>query len=136
MKMAEEREELRQLFAQAYLYEPEYTDAELEEMEREEAARLAEPVVEERDRTVDTWWCQCDGCRVMDTQKECLCCTESDIFQVMLENGPSPYTCVVENPEFPPLITRGVLNMVFRLPRINWKKRPDPQGENGTLSIE
>ena len=51
-----------------YLYEPEYTDEELREMdaERERASVETAPTgaaVENRDRTSVDWWCQCRECR-------------------------------------------------------------------------
>ncbi|KAK7158469.1 hypothetical protein R3I94_004937 [Phoxinus phoxinus] len=48
----------------------------------------------------------------------------------------SSYTCLTEDPEFSPLLSRSVLHVVFSLPRINWRRHPRPEGPNGTLSIE
>ena len=66
-----------------YLYEPEYTDEELREMdaERERASVETAPTgaaVENRDRTSGDWWCQCRECIKMQTDK-CFCCREWDL---------------------------------------------------------
>ncbi|KAK7148186.1 hypothetical protein R3I93_012490 [Phoxinus phoxinus] len=77
----------------------------------------------------------------MPTEVESICCNEWNIAMPKLQDDddidsiPS-YTCLTEDPEFSPLLSRSVLHVVFSLPRINWRRRPKPEGPNGTLSIE
>ena len=69
-----------------YLYEPEYTDAELHQMEIDRAERERvdrEVEVEDgatagaaRPRVADKSWCTCLNCDIMQTEVECYCCHE------------------------------------------------------------
>ncbi|CAM4597008.1 unnamed protein product [Leuciscus chuanchicus] len=44
--------------------------------------------------------------------------------------------CITEDPGFPPLLSRSVLEVFFYLPKVNWKGRPRPEGPGGTLSMD
>lgn len=138
-----------------YLYEPEYTDEELSEMdaqraERERATQEAAAAVENRDRISGDWWCQCGSCSPMQTEEECYCCKEWDLvipqmqeleldtsFQNLDVSGQSAsrVVCITEHQDFSPLLSRGVLETFFSVEKINWKKKPKPAGPNGQLSM-
>ncbi|XP_051963680.1 P2X purinoceptor 7-like [Xyrauchen texanus] len=130
-------EEEMHFYAQPYLFEPEYTDAELREME-EEAAAAAQTQGEAtvRQRAQDTWWCSCGQCMAMPTDEESLCCNEWDFARRPLENRTTARNCLTCDPEFAPLLNRSVLEVMFQLPSVNWKNRPRPQGPDGTLSVD
>lgn len=129
-------------FAQPYLFEPEYSDQELREME-EASAAAARLQASERQRSHQKWWCSCSKCCEMTTEVESICCHEWNIAMPQLQDAdediaesvPS-HTCLTEDPDFSPLLSRSVLHVVFSLPRINWRRRPRPEGPNNTLSIE
>jgi len=75
------------LFNEPYMYEPEYTDEELIEMDAKRSEREKKSVetaapgdaIENRDRTSGDWWCQCRKCIQMPTEDECFCCREWDL---------------------------------------------------------
>ena len=130
-----------EFFTQPYLFEPEYTDQELRAIE-EASAAAARLQASERQRSLQNWWCSCSKCCEMPTEVESIRCHEWNIAMPQLQDDdedidstPS-YTCLTEDPEFSPLLSRSVLHVVFSLPRINWRRRPRPEGPNGTLSIE
>lgn len=136
-------EEDLHFFAQPYLFEPEYTDEELRAME--EAPTQQQPLSQasERQRAMETWWCKCLHCHTMPTELESLCCTEWDIVMPQLEHVEhsademtSALQCKTEDTGFPPLLSRSVLDVFFHLPKVNWKRRPRPEGPGGTLTVE
>ncbi|CAM4555623.1 unnamed protein product [Leuciscus chuanchicus] len=47
-----------------------------------------------------------------------------------------PSRCITEHNGFPPLLSNSVLGVFFNLPRINWRRRPRPQGPGGTLTVD
>ena len=135
-----------------YLYEPEYTDAELHQMEIDRAERETvdrEVEVEDgatagaaRPRVADKSWCTCLNCDIMQTEVECYCCHEWDLIMPEMQNlsidediGGSA-ACITNNNDFPALLNAGVLRTFFHVPKINWKKRPRPAGPDGQLSAE
>ncbi|XP_038163456.1 uncharacterized protein LOC119798171 [Cyprinodon tularosa] len=139
-------EEEHEFFAEPFLYEPEYTDDELRYMD-EAAAAQAEPQTPlcYRRRASETWWCKCGNCQAMPTEEESICCVDWDLLMPPLEDlnistdeteSTSQRLCVTQNTDYPPLLTRGVLEMFFHVPKINWKKRPRPAGPNNTLSAD
>ncbi|XP_060793031.1 uncharacterized protein LOC132896311 [Neoarius graeffei] len=134
-----------------YLYEPEYTDAEIQQMEVERAEREREMVSREvegeaaaaRPRVTDNWWCTCFKCEVMQTEVECYCCQEWDLVMPRMQDisideeaDASASVCITNNKDLPALLTAGVLETFFHIPKINWKKRPRPAGPDGQLSAE
>lgn len=129
-------------FNQPYLFEPEYTDIELQEMEEAAAATQPQSQASERQRALESWWCKCNQCQAMPTEQESMCCIDWDIVMPQLEsldnadNGTSVFRCITEDPGFPPLLSRSVLEVFFNLPKVNWKRRPRPEGPAGTLSME
>ncbi|XP_041789086.1 uncharacterized protein LOC121627487 [Chelmon rostratus] len=138
---------------EGYLYEPEYTDAELYQMEVERAERereMASRDVEReigaaaaRPRVTDTRWCTCNKCEVMQTEVECYCCHEWDLVMPRMQDlsideeaGASAAVCIANNNDLPAILNAGVLETFFHIPKINWKKRPKPAGPDGQLSAE
>ncbi|XP_077081441.1 P2X purinoceptor 7-like [Siphateles boraxobius] len=136
-----------------YLYEPEYTDAELEQMdkEREEREREDREVVQSdagpttavaRGRMNDKWWCTCSNCEVMPTEVESYCCHEWELIMPQMQNlsidedANAPSVCITSNDVFPAMLNAGVLETFFYIPKINWKKRPKPAGLDGQMSAE
>lgn len=137
----EREDDSRDFEGNPYLFEPEYTDEELAEMDRrraaeeeEAAAAAAAAPANAPIRCEGDWWCGCGRCQPMATEDECLCCCESDVFRNVLHNTEA--RCVTATEEFPPLITPGVVRTFFHVPKINWKKRPVPEGPNGQLSAK
>jgi len=137
------------LFNEPYMYEPEYTDEELIEMDAKRSEREKKSVetaapgdaIENRDRTSGDWWCQCRKCIQMPTEDECFCCREWDLviphiteleldtsFQDLDVSGHSASRdrpmCITEHPDFPPFLTCEVLETFFSFDKINWKRRP------------
>ncbi|CAL9690980.1 unnamed protein product [Knipowitschia caucasica] len=128
---------------EAYLFEPEYTEEELAQMDHEREQRqerLQTEAIEERTRANSNWWCKCDCCEKMPNEIESLCCSEWD--QVLpsatgaivhlAENGQR--TCVTATDAFQAMIHEAVVDFFFRLDKVNWKKRPTPSGPDGQLS--
>lgn len=135
----ERDEDWRSFQGTPYLFEPEYTDEELAQIEEEQ--RAAEAASAEIAEATDTpsrcegdWWCSCGGCRLMATEEECLCCRESDIFRSLLDN--SDARCLTATDNFPSLINPGVVKVFFHVPKVNWKKKPTPDGPDGQLSAK
>ncbi|KAL1276200.1 hypothetical protein QQF64_035823 [Cirrhinus molitorella] len=96
-----------------------------------------------RQRSNETWWCACGKCQPLPTEQESECCHDWIISIPPLEtiNEPagevrSSSRCITEHNGFPPLLTNSVLEVFFSLPRINWKRRPRPQGPGGTLTVD
>ncbi|CAK6969982.1 uncharacterized protein LOC120555826 [Scomber scombrus] len=104
-----------------YLFEPEYTEEELAEME--ENRRAAEEAVEitgvphTPNRCEGDWWCSCGQCQPMATEKECLCCRESDVFRHGLENSEARFLTAMD--DFRALINPAVVQTFFNVPKIN-----------------
>ena len=127
-----------------YMFEPEYTDEELREMEQQQQAEInnnSSDVGQTRQRHLEPshLWCKCTKCAIMGTDDECLCCAEfflwhPDVAEGESEDAPTP--CVTSSDDFPSIINRGVLETFFLSKRINWEERPEPEGENGHLSNE
>ncbi|KAK0156600.1 hypothetical protein N1851_000032 [Merluccius polli] len=144
--------------SEPYLYEPEYTDEELIEMdaqraerERAAAAAPAGAAAENRERTSGDWWCQCQKCVQMLTFDECFCCREWDLvipqiqeleldtsFQDLDVSGSAPRDraiCITQHQDFPSLLNQGVLETFFSVDKIHLKKKTRPDGPNGQLSM-
>ncbi|KAK7909692.1 hypothetical protein WMY93_014378 [Mugilogobius chulae] len=136
-----------------YLYEPEYTDAEIRQMELERAEReRMDSEVEQvagatagdmRQRLTDKWWCTCLKCEIMPTEVESYCCHEWDLIMPQMQDlsideeaSVSTSVCIINHNDFPALLNEGVLQTFFHIPKINWKKRPRPAGPDGQLSSE
>lgn len=108
----------------------------------EEAAAAAAQTAElGRHRAQETWWCTCSRCEGMPTEVESVCCNEWAIemppFEVVEAAGErTECSCVTRHEGFLPLLSRSVLEVVFSLPRINWRRRPRPEGPGGTMSVE
>ena len=131
-----------------YMFEPEYTNEELLEIEQQallleqQQQQQANDDGETRRRhlldPVD--WCKCQGkkCCKMTTDDECLCCSEFYLWHpdVAEEDPEADVPCVTSHEDFMPMINRGVLETFFLTKKINWEQRPDPEGENGHLSNE
>lgn len=139
-----------------YMYEPEYTDDELRQMELDRAERervdreatveaeagaTAGPAVS---RLADKSWCTCSKCEIMQTEVECYCCHEWELVMPQLQNlsihedvgGTAAAVCITNNNDIPALLNEGVLRTFFHVPKINWKRRPRPAGPDGQLSAE
>uniref|UniRef100_A0A8C5FCX9 P2X purinoreceptor 7 intracellular domain-containing protein n=1 Tax=Gadus morhua TaxID=8049 RepID=A0A8C5FCX9_GADMO len=118
-----------------YRYEPEYTQEELREMEAR-ATEAPEAPAEAVPRIAGNWWCACGKCRQMPMEHESRCCTEWDLvvtagmanLNVSVDETVSP--CISLN-EVRHLLNKTVLETFFWVPKINWKKRPTPEGPNG-----
>ncbi|KAG1928990.1 P2X purinoceptor [Pimephales promelas] len=130
----EQMEEEFEFDGRPYLFEPEYTDEELASQESERRRQTAEQPADEANASTTriscNWWCLCGCCDPMPTEEESLCCKEWDLLQ------PGNEKCVTCTEEFPALIQKTVLDTFFFVPKINWKKRPQPEGPNGQLSID
>ncbi|XP_059921533.1 P2X purinoceptor 7-like [Gadus macrocephalus] len=121
-----------------YRFEPECTQEELREMEAR-ATEAPEAPAEAVPRITGNWWCACGKCRQMPTEHESRCCTEWDLvvtagmanLNVSVDETVSP--CISIN-EVRQLLNKTVLETFFWVPKINWKKRPTPEGPNGQLS--
>ncbi len=104
-----------------YLFEPEYTEEELQE--QDERRRAMEGQTEDQCRRARTLWCVCGYCEPMDTKAECLCCQESDLFHVVMDGIDLERRCVTAIEDFPYLLNRAVLDTFFHVPKINWRRR-------------
>ncbi|XP_055025174.2 uncharacterized protein [Misgurnus anguillicaudatus] len=128
-----------------YLFEPQYSEEQLRQMEEQEAAAVAAavalPVAGEElglTRAGRNWWCLCSRCAPTDTEIESVCCREFDRCQFLLDEiaTSDEDVCVVNHPSFAPHMDSGVLDTYFRIPKVNWKRQPKPAGTNGRLSIK
>ena len=130
-----------------YLYEPEYTEEELEEREAAAAGAAAASAATSVDsaapeperRANSNAHCKCGRCPPMPTEKESLCCREWDRAQFILEDLPAAIEgtgpCMTTHRSFFAHIDSGVLETYFTIPKINWRRQPDPEGPGGTLSL-
>lgn len=126
-----------------YLYEPEFTEEELLQMETRQAERDREETSVEnvaQERIGNTQWCECMNCISMPTDPESYCCHEWNLVTGQIQDlsesedtGDSRTVCITYT-DFPALLTPGVLRTFFGFPKINWKKRPKPEGPNDSLS--
>lgn len=118
-------------------FEPEYTEEELAEQEEQQqrAEVDAAESAEMRPRTTGTWWCVCGHCQTMATEEESYCCHEWDLLMNRdspIENG----QCFAEIGDFQGFLNPMILDAFFYVPKINWKKKPKPDGPNGQLSYK
>ncbi|KAK0152708.1 hypothetical protein N1851_005751 [Merluccius polli] len=109
--------------SEPHLYEPEYTDEELIEMdaqraerERAAAAAPAGAAAENRERTSGDWWCQCRNVEwdlVIPQIQELELDTS---FQDLDVSGSAPRDraiCITQHQDFPSLLNQGVLETFF-----------------------
>uniref|UniRef100_A0A673I3R6 P2X purinoreceptor 7 intracellular domain-containing protein n=1 Tax=Sinocyclocheilus rhinocerous TaxID=307959 RepID=A0A673I3R6_9TELE len=123
-------EDEMEFFALPYLFEPEYTEEEIRQME-ETAAATQTSQASGRRRSNETWWCTCGKCQPLPTEEESQCCHDWTISIPPLESVSesagetlSPSRCITEQNGFPPLLSNSVLEVFFSLPKINWRRRP------------
>ncbi len=110
---------------QPYLFEPEYTDQELREMEDTRHTNYRTTVG--RQRVQETWWYYSRRCEETDCQTEVsVCCNEWAI-------GMPPLEAVETAGE---RTERSCVNSKCTLPCINWRLRPRPEGPGGTSPVE
>lgn len=76
------RDEMGQL---SYQLEPEYTQEELNQLDREQSER--QRLIDNNPRKNDTTWCSCEKCLSMPLLEECMCCHEFTLFNEHLEIG-------------------------------------------------
>ncbi|XP_052387742.1 P2X purinoceptor 7 [Carassius gibelio] len=130
-----------EIFALPYLFEPEYTEEEIRQMD-ENAAATHTSQASGRRRSNETWWCTCGKCQPLPTEEESQCCHDWTISIPPLESiesaGETLFTsrCITQQNGFPPLLSNSVLEVFFSLPKINWRRRPRPQGPGGTLTVD
>ncbi|ROL40821.1 hypothetical protein DPX16_9815 [Anabarilius grahami] len=94
-----------EFFALPYLFEPEYTEEEISQME-ETAAATHTSQASGRRRSNETWWCTCGKCQPLPTEEESQCCHGS--FQSVSESL-FPSRCITGQNGFPPLLSNSVL---------------------------
>ncbi|XP_056449914.1 uncharacterized protein LOC130385435 [Gadus chalcogrammus] len=132
-----------------YLYEPQYSDEQLQLIEEPEAAAAATAeaeglkVADEEPgmaRAGADWWCLCSHCAPMDTEVESVCCKEFQRCRFLLDeisdSDEDTDICVVDHPSFAAHMDSGVLDTYFRIPKVNWKRQPKPAGTNGRLTVK
>lgn len=95
--------------------------------------------------TRDIWKLVVYQC-AMPTEDKCLCCTEWDLLMLAVKNlqlsadetliCEPTLLCVTSDNDFPALINPADVETFFHVPKINWKKRPRPEGPNGQLSVK
>ena len=140
--------------SEMYMFEPEYTADELRlrneaRLNIAAASQMADPDENNPQRTEALFWCKCGHCQLKNKPSECLCCKEwpewrwraddSDDEEENSDAGEATITghgCVTEHEDIPHLLARGIVTTFFHTPKINWKKRPKAEGENGQLSVE
>lgn len=75
----------------------------------------------------DMWWCSCRRCKAMPTEGEGVCCNEWAVGMPPLEliDAANERTehCLTQQEGFLPLLSRTVLEIVFSLPCINWRRK-------------
>ena len=79
---------------EGYQLEPEYTEAELQQIEDVANARRQE--IKQNPRKNNTNWCLCTNCVSLPLPSECLCCHEFSLFEGNLESG----ACITDNADF------------------------------------
>ncbi|KAK9978901.1 hypothetical protein ABG768_020638 [Culter alburnus] len=109
-------EEDLHFFAQPYLFEPEYTDEELRAMEEAPTQQQLLSQASERQRAMETWWCK----------------LPYDAYRT----GELVLHQVGHRYRLSALLSRSVLDVFFHLPKVNWKRRPRPEGPGGTLTVD
>ncbi|ROK87109.1 hypothetical protein DPX16_10249 [Anabarilius grahami] len=98
-------------FALPYIFEPEYTEDEIRQME-ETAAATHTSQASGRRRSNEMWWCTCGKCQPLPTEEESRCCLDWTISIPPLESvGESlfPSRCITGQNEFPRLLSNSVL---------------------------
>ncbi len=96
-----------------YIFEPEYTDEELQDMERRQREeQLEEANLMASTRSTETWWCSRKSCESMPSEQESFCCKEWDLIQSGQE-GSWDSACVTSADDFPNLIHSAVLETFF-----------------------
>ena len=117
---------LSETVVQPYMFEPEYTEEELERrdrQEREASTVVAAAVPEGPPRANNTDWCECGRCLPMPTEKESICCKRWPralfVFEDLPADSQTTKMCVTEHPSFSAHLDSGVLTTFFRIPKIN-----------------
>uniref|UniRef100_A0A8C1B467 P2X purinoreceptor 7 intracellular domain-containing protein n=1 Tax=Cyprinus carpio carpio TaxID=630221 RepID=A0A8C1B467_CYPCA len=108
-------EDEMEFFALPYLFEPEYTEEEIRQMD-ENAAATHTSQASGRRRSNETWWCTCGKCQPLPTEEESQCCHDWTISIPPLESiiesaGETLFTsrCITQQNGFPPLLSNSVL---------------------------
>uniref|UniRef100_A0A672QI08 P2X purinoreceptor 7 intracellular domain-containing protein n=1 Tax=Sinocyclocheilus grahami TaxID=75366 RepID=A0A672QI08_SINGR len=108
-------EDEMEFFALPYLFEPEYTEKEIRQME-ETAAATQTSQASGRRRSNETWWCTCGKCQPLPTEEESQCFHDWTISIPPLEpvsesagETLSPSRCFTEQNGFPLLLSNSVL---------------------------
>ena len=132
---------------QPYMFEPEFTDEEIQQREREQEERdtadsgaTAAPEPEGPPRAFNTDWCECGRCQPMPTEIESLCCKRWQRVQFVFDELPADTetarVCVSDHPSFSAHLDSGVLATYFRIPKLNWRLQPKPDGGGGRMSLK
>lgn len=129
-----------------YMFEPEYTDEELRQIDEEKARLQAENSLmgdSQTPRRIDNLdWCFCgNNCTIMAAEQECLCCAEFYLWRPETDDRDSETDdhsspCITNCDEFAAMTNRAVLETFFLMKKINWTQRPTPAGPDGHLSNE
>ncbi|KAK0137190.1 hypothetical protein N1851_026619 [Merluccius polli] len=137
-----------------YLYEPEYTDAEIRQMELERAEReerAREEAQDEAGATAGVARDRVDRQMVVHLfevstnayRVESYCCHEWDLIMPQMQNlsideeASAPVSvCITNHEDFPAILNAGVLQIFFNIPKPNWRRNPRPAGPDGLLSSE
>ncbi|KAL0152348.1 hypothetical protein M9458_052071 [Cirrhinus mrigala] len=134
----EDEDETFEFDGRPYLFEPEYTEEELRErrerreIERQRAEEAAASRATTQPRITGRWWCSCRCCEIMPTDMECFCCKEWDLLHRRSQDA----RCVTLAEGFSSLLDLWVLEAFFHVPKLNWARRPTPEGPDGHLSTE
>ena len=106
-----------------YMYEPEYTDEELIQMESEAIVQeqVDADLSDARRRHLEAphEWCKCNNCAKMPKDEECLCCAEFYLWSPDLAEDISAsddalaLPCITASEDFAPMINRAVLETFF-----------------------